>query len=41
MRANGLKGAHARKGWKKHRHGTEVTEDLLERDFQATAAVAP
>jgi putative transposase len=37
MRVNGLKGAHARKGWKKHRADGELTEDLLQRNFRADA----
>lgn len=35
MRLNGLRGAHARKRWKKTRHDGDPTEDLLGRDFAA------
>jgi putative transposase len=36
MRANGFRGAHARRGWKKHRGDGNPTEDLLQRDFRAS-----
>lgn len=35
MRANGWKGAHTRRRWKKVRPDGEPTEDLLNRDFRA------
>ena len=35
MRVNGLRGAQARKRWKRKGHGGDPTEDLLNRDFTA------
>lgn len=36
MRANGMRGAHTRRRWKKIRPDGAPTEDLLNRDFTAT-----